>query len=288
MKNVDLHMHTVHSDGLLQVEEIIAKAKENNLFAISITDHDTVSGYKDLDIKNQGIEILPGTELLSNAGGCSIHVLCYGFDYDKMSDFIEKNCPTRIDESKIKAKRVIKHLKNLGIDFDFDVDGYDYTIPGAWIFREFLAELIKNPKAYQMLVEENPDFVTNDRPFTRKGLDNIHSKFFVDMSDVCASLKQIREFCDKNHTLMFLAHPYEYGDNAEYILNIAKDYVDGIEVFHPTADEKKRQHLLAFAKEHNLMVCGGSDFHGFRGQINSEKVSKEIYDKIIDKLSKLH
>ena len=102
--------------------------------AISITDHDTAMAYYDFDIKDQGIDIIAGAELTSNAGGCSIHVLCYCNDYDKLNEFIAQNCPSRVDESLLKAKRVLAHLKKLGIDFDFDVDGYDYSVPGGLDF----------------------------------------------------------------------------------------------------------------------------------------------------------
>ncbi|MCI5714968.1 MAG: PHP domain-containing protein, partial [Firmicutes bacterium] len=53
-KYVDLHMHTTNSDGSCDMNEIIEKAKELGLKAISITDHDTTNGYKNYDINNRG------------------------------------------------------------------------------------------------------------------------------------------------------------------------------------------------------------------------------------------
>ena len=284
MKNVDLHMHTLHSDGVMSVEEIIKEAKEKGLAAISITDHDIAEGYKDFDITSQGIDMITGTELLCTAGGCCIEILVYGFEYEKMAEFINQNCPTREYESITKTEREMAVLKNMGVNIEFDTQNYDYSVPGCWIIRDFYKILSKDKKFIKLAKQENPALLDGDKAFLRKGINNIDSKFFVDMSDICASLSQIRKFCDDNNCLMFLAHPFEYGDNVEYVLNIAKDYVDGIEIYHPTANEERRQYLRDFAIKNNLMMSGGSDYHGFRGEMNSEKVPYEIYEKIANKL----
>ncbi len=284
MKNVDLHMHSLFSDGVMSMEELIKEAKEKDLAAISITDHDTAEGYKNFDIKNQGIEIITGTELLCTAGGCAIEILVYGFDYPIMAEFIKTNCPTREYESITKTEREIALLKNMGIDISFDTKNYDYSIPGAWIIRDFYNQLITDEKFKKVASAENPKLLEGDKPFLRWGINNINSKFFINMSDVCASLEDIRKFCNDNHCLMILAHPYEYGETMDYVLNIAKDYVDGIEIYHPTANAQGREYLRAFALKNNLMISGGSDYHGFRGQMNSEKVPEDVYKNILSRL----
>ncbi len=286
MKNVDLHMHSLCSDGLSSVAELIEKAKAKNLAAISITDHDSVEGYKDLDPSGHGIEILPGVELLSSAKGCAIEILVYGFDYKDMAEFIKINCTPSKVENKVKAIRTIEMLKKIsGISIEFDVENYDYDAPGAWIIEDLFKEAIKIPQIYATLKEENPLLVEHESHFLRKGLNNIYSKAYVDMSDKCASLAQIRDFCDKTGALMFLAHPFEYGEVVTLVLDEAKNYVDGIEMYHPTADAQKRKFLEEFAKEHNLMVSGGGDYHGFKGELNSEEVPFDIYKNILDKVS---
>lgn len=286
-KNVDLHIHTKHSDGSLTPEEIIKYAKEIGLAAVSFTDHETPEAYKGLDTKNQGIEIITGTELISTAGGCAIEILIYGFEYDKMAKFISEKCHTRKEEGLIKTERAIELLKTKGIEVPFDPKSFDFTAPKAWIIREFYKVLSQDEKFIKLAKQENPKLLEKDKTFMRKGLNNKDSQFFVDMSDVYASMQDIRTFCNENGALMFLAHPFEYGENMDYVLDIAKDYVHGIEVYHPTADEKGRQYLENFAQANSLMISGGSDYHGHRGELNSENVPYDIYESITNKLSEV-
>ncbi len=282
---IDLHIHSTASDGIYTREEIIRKAKEKGLKTISITDHDTLEAYDGFDINSQGIDILPGVELVCTAGKSPIEILCYGFDIDLMRIFMKEHCPDHVKDSYYKTIRECKVFKELGVDISFDAKNFDYLAPGAWAIRALWLELIKNPKAVELMKQEDPKFCEVDKYFFRQGINNRHSKFFVDMSDIYVSLDELREFCDKTGALMFLAHPYEYTDNMDYVLNIAKDYVHGIEVYHPSADEEGRAYLEAFAKEHNLLISGGSDYHGFRGKLNSERIDKSVYDDIIKNLA---
>ena len=55
-------------------------------------------------------------------------------------------------------------------------------------------------------------------------------------------------------------------------------------VYTPNEDEEKRKFLKDFAIKNNLMICGGSDYHGFRGELDSEQVPFDTYEKIANKL----
>ena len=79
--------------------------------------------------------------------------------------------------------------------------------------------------------------------------------------------------------IVVLAHPYDYQHvDAEYILKLATKYkVDGLEVYHPSADENATKYLLDFATKNNLIITGGSDYHGTerRGNIGITNVNQE-------------
>ena len=82
-EKADLHIHTKCSDGIFTPEEIVAKAANCGLKAISITDHDSVLGIdkaKPLAFQ-KGIELIPGVEMSSTYKGYDIHILGYFFDY---------------------------------------------------------------------------------------------------------------------------------------------------------------------------------------------------------------
>ena len=82
---IDLHVHTTASDGQYSPSEIIFKAKEKNLTAIAITDHDTIDGLEEgkKAAENAGIKFIPGVELnIKNPTG-EFHLLGLGLKNDK-------------------------------------------------------------------------------------------------------------------------------------------------------------------------------------------------------------
>lgn len=286
LEYIDLHIHTNNSDGTFSTQEIIDMAKTLNLKAISITDHDSINGYGKSLYQN-GIEVINGVELIVSCNEANVEVLCYGYNYDDMKKFIAKNCLTRAMDCKIKAKRLANNLKKLDINTNFDLNNYDYLDSNKWVFRDFINHLYTIPKAVSVLKEENPDYLNGYKEFFRKGINNTHSKFYVDMTDKYLSIEKLHRFAKENNFLIFLAHPFEYRLNVNEILEYAKNFVDGIEVYHPSADNEGKQFLLDFCNKNNLLISGGSDFHGFRGKLNSQKVPYSALEKIKAKLKKL-
>ncbi|MFL2696750.1 MAG: PHP domain-containing protein [Candidatus Actinomarina sp.] len=57
--SIDLHIHSKNSDGTDTIDEIVSKSKDQQIQAISITDHEYLSEVKD----NEGIEIISGVEM---------------------------------------------------------------------------------------------------------------------------------------------------------------------------------------------------------------------------------
>ena len=81
---IDLHCHTTASDGKLSVPELLARAQQNNVQLLAITDHDTLAGSNEARplAGALGIELLSGIELSSVWGGMNIHVVGLGVDRD--------------------------------------------------------------------------------------------------------------------------------------------------------------------------------------------------------------
>ena len=91
-KNIDLHLHTIVSDGEMTPGEILICAQELRLTEISITDHDAVGAYRNFgtdpikDAKEMGITLIPGIEMDSSFSDVEVHVLGYGIDVDNSTD----------------------------------------------------------------------------------------------------------------------------------------------------------------------------------------------------------
>ena len=96
---IDIHIHSNHSDGTYSVSEILQRAEKLNLSYISITDHDTVSAYEELnniDIsKYYSGKIIQGVELKSLYDEKVIDLLGYKIDVQKLKNWLDEFYKTR-------------------------------------------------------------------------------------------------------------------------------------------------------------------------------------------------
>ena len=73
---IDLHVHTVYSDGHGTVEKILETAAQKGIDGLAITDHDTLEGYYRAKACGSRLLVLPGFEVETDAG----HVLVLGLE----------------------------------------------------------------------------------------------------------------------------------------------------------------------------------------------------------------
>ena len=73
---IDLHVHTVYSDGHGTVEKVLETAAQKGIDGLAITDHDTLEGYYRAKARGSGLLVLPGFEVETDAG----HVLVLGLE----------------------------------------------------------------------------------------------------------------------------------------------------------------------------------------------------------------
>jgi len=106
----DLHLHTLFSDGTYTPEELISLSLKAGLAAISVVDHDTVSGLGPTiaAAKGSAIEVLPGIELSAEYDGQEIHILGYLIDYEK-GPLLEKTAYLRNNRIE-RAHKIITKL----------------------------------------------------------------------------------------------------------------------------------------------------------------------------------
>ncbi len=268
----DLHCHTTLSDGSLGIEDVIVQAKRMNIDFLSITDHDTLSSFSRASVLGEryGVKMIHGVEMSAwdKQRNSKVHILCYAPKKpDRLEGLCLKSCEIRKECSKemidkvmelypITRESVLKHCTGSKSIYKSHIMRalieYGYAL-------EFYGELdneLFNLKTGKCLVErEYPDvnFV----------LDLIHSARGVAV----------------------MAHPALY-DNVELLEELAKkEKIDGVEVYHYSADESKRKELLDIAERYNLIVTGGSDFHGLYNSVpthlGSNTTSKENLDRII-------
>lgn len=260
---IDLHMHTVYSDGTNTCKEILEKAQKNNLSYISITDHNNCRVYKELanqEIRNifKG-KIIRGVELNTKILGIPIEILGYNVD----TEYINKNVGNIYISTKerniIEVKRIydicIKNKIEVGENF---VENYNPDMYAS----KYLHQIITNNTENRKYIDE--DAWENSNIFYRKYMSNPKTLFFVDTDDIIPDFEQVSNLVKNAGGLIFIPHIYEYRENSEKILlNILKNHkIDGIECFYTTFTKEQNEYLLKLCKQNNYYISGGSDYHG--------------------------
>lgn len=272
--NLDLHIHSTFSDGFLHPQEIVAKAVENNIRVISLTDHDCVTGIGEAlraaeKFANK-IKIIPGVELSTKLSDkytekASVHILGYFVDY-KNQKFIEKLNDIR----NVRVKRFVQmkeKLENLGYKVRVQINDAEKHSLG----RPHLANDLVASGYFATVQDAFDELLAKDRP-AYVSLDTLTQKEAVDL---------IHQVGGK----AFLAHPVEVKsfNSVEELLSTLP--FDGLEIYHPSVMEEKDFSVwLDLAKKYNLKISGGSDFHGsptrFPNKLGIFMVDETKCDKI--------
>lgn len=260
---IDLHMHSTHSDGTDSVVDILKKAQDKKLTYISITDHNTCSAYK--EIEEMDIEkyysgrIIPGIELNTTVLGIPIEVLGYNVDTELMQGNLKGIYLTPEDRNRLEIERLYRKCLQAGIKLKENfIDDYS---PEKYA-SEYLHEILTKSEENRRLIDD--DAWNDSLVLYRKYMSDPNSMFFVDTNDVLPSLETTIELVRESKGKLFLPHIFEYKHNARKILDyiLENHQIDGIECYYSTFTELQTQELLGLCKDRNLLISGGSDYHG--------------------------
>lgn len=292
---IDLHMHTIYSDGTDNVVDILKKAEKFKLNTISITDHNTCGAYdelKNIDIKKYfSGKIIKGIELNTKILGIPIEILGYGINTDKMNEITKTAYPKAEKRNQIEMERILKICKEKNIDIGKNVlENYDSSM---YTSKYLHSLLIKNEKNRELIDDESWG---NSNIFYRKYMSNPKSLFYVDMDDILPDFEQAMNYVKEAGGLVFVPHIFEYRENSIKILEeiLNKHKIDGLECYYTTFTEEQHEYALNTAKEHNLFISGGSDYHGtFKPDVEMAigfgnlSIPDEITNNWLEKVEKL-
>ena len=245
MGKADLHTHTIASDGSYSAEELLDKAAEKKLKIISITDHDTIKGY--LSAKDKArelkIDLIPGVEVSAVWKSREVHILIYCFDetdedFRKML-FNQKRARIR------RMERIVKKLQKEGLDVTMDEVRAEAG-PGN-VGRPHAAAVLIH-KGYVASVAEA--FI---RYLSTEKLGNIKTEY--------VTVEELIEIAKEAGGVLSLAHPGPLYTQDE-IDELTSLGLDGIECIHPSHNYSVQRTFSKIAARDNLLVTGGSDFHG--------------------------
>jgi hypothetical protein len=266
MKFADLHLHSVFSDGTSTPEELIEQARKSGLSTISIVDHDTVLALDPADAagKEKNIEVLSGIELTAEYEGLEIHILGYLIDYknkqllDKL-EFLKKNRIERIYKIVDKLKEQDIEIKPETI-FGLSSQG---TIGRLHVARTMVKQGVVSSvfEAFQKYIGDKcPAYVLNFKLSPQESIELIKSVGGIPV----------------------LAHPYIL--NRDDLIPKFLDFgLMGLEAYYIEHSRAMINSYLGLAKRYNLLVTGGSDYHGYAKpevMMGAAKIPYELVEKL--------
>jgi len=268
---IDLHMHSTFSDGLFTPTELVEKAVNKKLVAISLTDHDCLDGIHEMMEagRNQGVEVLSGVELSSEFKGRDLHILGYGVDPDDagFQEMLRKFRETRHK----RGLKIIEKLNALGV-----------SIEPAEVLAKSGDGALGRPHIAAVLVEKKIVSHTNEafNKYIAEGGPAYEPKYKMSPNE---AIQYIRNAGG----LAFMAHPGIFLEDMDEMRELIGHGFDGVEVYHPKHSATRAEELKAIADEYGLLISGGSDYHGFAGRdlpIGGQEISYSILEKIKESL----
>ena len=189
---IDLHAHTIASDGELSSKELIDLAIKKDIKALAITDHDTVDGLKEAEeyTKDKNIIFIPGIELNAKCKTGQMHILGFNIDYN--NHILKEKLKRIVDKRNERNSIFINYFQRLG--FDISLEELKKISGNGVIGKPHFAKLFLQ-KGY--IPEKTIIF---SKYFNQKPLNEIKN-FTYNPEEVIKILKEA------NGTVV-LAHPY--------------------------------------------------------------------------------
>jgi len=241
----DLHLHTFFSDGTYSPEEMVSKARQKDLSAIALTDHDTVEGCARTAAacKTAGLEFIPGTELTAEHDDHELHILGYFIDTLHPNLLAQIGKFQEVRQNRIRE--IVERLNQQGVPLATEAvfKRANCRAPG----RPHVARALMQAGLCSSLDEAFERFLKKNRPAWVP-------KFKISAADAIALIHEAGG-------VAVWAHPgLSHAD--QVISGLVEADLDGIECFHTKHSTSLSEHYLEIADEFDLLVTGGSDCHG--------------------------
>jgi predicted metal-dependent phosphoesterase TrpH len=251
VSQVDLHIHSSASDGRLSPEEVVRESVKLGLKVIALTDHDTVAGVSAALSAAQAfpeLTVIPGVELSTDEPQGEVHVLGYFIDYT------DGELVARLDRMRSsrreRAQAMIARLGELGVSIEW---ARVQEIAGAGsVGRPHLAQAMLEKGYIGSLKEAFNNYIGRDGP-AYVGRQKLTPT---------AAVELVLRF----NGLPVLAHPLTAHEPAAVVSRLKAAGLVGIEAYYNGYSAAEVARLLGLADRYNLMVTGGSDYHGLEGE----------------------
>lgn len=250
MDLIDLHVHSNASDGTLSPSQVVDLASRQGLRAMALTDHDTLDGLEEaLEAgKQYGIEVICGIEFSTSYQGRDVHIVGLDLNPDDVR-FQEALKEFQLSRDR-RNLAIIKRLQEHGVSISRDAMMENF--PDCVWTRAHFARYLMEHGYVSSIKEAFPRYIGDRAPC------------FVPREKV-TPYQAIRLIQD-NGGIAVLAHPMLYGlglEQLRLLFSRLRDAgLDAVEVFYSTNSQEEERLSRQLARDFNLKLSGGSDFHG--------------------------
>jgi len=251
---IDLHLHSLFSDGCCTPEELIEMIANMGLKAAALTDHDVVDGCVRFEMAGakKGIYTFGASELSAHYPRVTMEIVALDIPNASLSDFKARQ-KVLIEERMNVAKQRLELLAKIGIDISWeDIAFYDNGEPRNQIGKPHIVQAMLK-KGY---------------------IDNWDEGFEKYLNKGCPAhvvkkepeFDEVIRFVRDSGAVPILAHPVHTKRQGQELFELVKELkycgLEGIEVFHSDHDRGLRRDYLLMIEELGMIASGGSDFHG--------------------------
>lgn len=259
-------MHTTFSDGTSTPEQLLSMVRGSDLVAFSVTDHDTLDGYRAIrDLRaDEDPELVPGLELSVTVDSGDMHILAYLIEPEngRLAETLSGFQQRRSERGRL----MVDKLNALGIEVTYeDVEKHS---GGGVVGRPHVARAMFDRKSTRYYEEAFERYIGYDGPaYVPKA--NLTPDEAINLVHGAGGLA-------------VLAHPAIDGKD-KYVEMLVDLGLDGIEVYHPYHSQGLVDRYKHMARRYRLVMTGGSDFHGANGRyamIGTQKVPFEYLEQL--------
>ncbi len=237
---IDLHTHTKFSDGMYELEELLAEADKQNISAIAITDHDTVKAFEHLDeiSHKYRVKVIKGIELTTIYRNEVIHLICL-FKNNIIPQKVLDYCFEQQRMRNIRAKEMLtKANRDFGLTYDMRILYSSTDVVNKHVIFEHLANM--NNISYEKIK------------------NNLSTGSYSCLKKL--TFEEGVELAKTTGSLCILAHPCLIKDQS--ILEELLQYnIDGLESRYASL-KNNVPYYTDIAQKNKLFISAGSDFHG--------------------------
>ncbi|MBR3781479.1 MAG: PHP domain-containing protein [Clostridia bacterium] len=247
-KYIDLHTHSLKSDGSMTPAEVVEEAKRAGLAAIALTDHDSVDGVREAVEAGEklGVEVIPAIEF-SVMSKTETHILGYFIDIENpdLKEMLKEVVDLRIERNHVTCQR----LNELG--FDITLEEVRALAPNNFVGRAHFARVMMD-KGYISSVKEGFEKYMSVGKYAYCEKQRLSARDAIELIRNAGGIS-------------FLAHPHLTklpDDELKEFLKKLKNYgLCGLEGYYTDYTPEMQEKYQSMAEELGLMISGGTDFH---------------------------